>query len=163
WIVASRMNTILPFLWTRVTDVSLRIPWQHKRTRRLVATLVEELDPWLSTVPTDRGAPFQPLRFGTAVAYSRYLFSYTSDIIKRHYFRRTPAPLQIQGSQRPPNHRRQLSELAECLQTSRTPLHEEYGLIDEVKSPGGHQLNRSRKLEFLTVLQMELLWRRYPG
>ena len=73
WALAPRILIILPFLWTDMTDSSLRIPWFHKRTRRLITTAVEELNPRVAAEPTDRGAPFRPLRAGTALAYTKYL------------------------------------------------------------------------------------------
>ena len=71
WAIAPRIVTILPLLWMGLTDVSLRLPWRHKMTRRLVTTVVERLHPGLAEEPTDRGAPFRPLRLGTALAYTQ--------------------------------------------------------------------------------------------
>jgi hypothetical protein len=162
WPLASRLITILPFLWSSVTDVSLRIPWRQKRTRRLVTTLVEEFDSWIATLATDRGAPFRPLRMGTAMAYGRYLLSYNRDVIRRHYLERTPAPLQVETTGN--SKRADLApELAELLPGSRISLHEDYGLADEVKCGAGSRLSHSRRAEFLTTLQIELLCRNYPG
>lgn len=164
WTIASQLVTILPFLWKSVTDVSLRMPWRHKRTRRLVTTVVEQLDPWIAKVPTDRGAPFQPFRSGTAVDYIRYFSGYSSDIIRRHYLRRNPAPL-LSGprqSSAPADHALP-AELAEWLPAGESLLNDADGLADEVKQGNGQRLTGSRRAEFLTRLQVELLCRHYRG
>jgi hypothetical protein len=165
WAVAPRIVTILPFLWAAVTDVSLRIPWFHKRTRRLVTTVVEELHPWVAAEPTDRGAPFKPLRPSTAFAYAKYLSGYTTDIVRRHYLHRTPSPLRVgdlRASTPPPPPLP--AEWADWLDPrSATYLHDPQGVVDTVRTGRSHELTRSRREEFLTMLMVELLFRHYSG
>lgn len=159
WAIAPRIVTILPFLWTGLTDVSLRLPWRHKVTRRLVTTVVERLHPGLAEEPTDRGAPFRPLRPGTALAYSGYLSSYVSDIVRRHYLSRVPRPLL--PSLRPLAIPR---EWAEPLATpAASPLHDGKDLLERVRSGKGDGLSSTGRQEFLTMLQVQLLFDRYPG
>jgi hypothetical protein len=163
WPVASRLTMMSPFLWTRVTDVSLRIPWLFRRTRRLVTTLVEKFDLWIAKQPTDRGAPFQPFKIRNALAYNRFLLTYLRDVIRRHYLQSTPAPIRIGQSSHEPDSQAFLPGLAELLHEGRTHLHEENGLAEEMKRAGSNGVSNSRKVEFLTVLQVELLFRNYPG
>ena len=162
WAVAPRIVTILPFLWAAVTDVNLRIPWFHKRTRRLVTTVVEELNPCVAAEPTDRGAPFKPLRPSTAFAYAKYLYGYTTDIVRRHYLHRTPSPLRVGGpakSTPPPLP----AEWADWLDPrNATYLHDPQDLVDTVRTGRSHELTKSRREEFLTMLMVELLFRHYP-
>jgi hypothetical protein len=159
WAIAPRIITILPFLWTDLTDVSLRLPWRHKMTRRLVTSVVERLHPGLAEEPTDRGAPFRRLRPGTAVAYTRYLSSYVSNVVRRHYLSRVPRPILV--ASRPPAIP---SEWAKLLtRPAASPLHDCKGLLERVRSGRGDDLSSTERREFLTMLQVQLLFEHYPG
>jgi len=162
WAFASHLLTITPFLWARTTDVSLRMPWQYKRTRRLVTTVVEELSPSIATFPTDRHAPFRSFRLGTALSYARYFTGYAGDIILRHYLRKTPAPLSTLAST-PPQQNALQPALADWLTLGRVVMHEENDLADAMKRNGGNQLTNARRAEFLAILQVQLLCRQYRG
>jgi hypothetical protein len=156
WPLVSLLTVQMPYLWSDVTDVSLRLPWRHKLTRRLVTTIVESIAPEISAIPTDRGAPFKTLRLSTVKDYARYLRLYTSDIIRRHYLTRG-APIALSTSQRPDD--TILSEWADII--SGCALHNDHGLIASVRD-GHRALQKSQRVEFLTMLNVELLLRVYP-
>jgi hypothetical protein len=158
WAVNTRVTTILPFLWLDITDVSLRLPWRHKVTRRLVTSVVERLEPRLANDPTDRGAPFRPLRLGTAARYAHYLAKYVFDIAGRHYLLREPRLLSSSRSVAISR------DWADLLTTRATHLlHDGRELIRRVGSTGGESLGSAGRREFLTMLQVQLLFDCYPG
>jgi hypothetical protein len=165
WGLASKLLIILPFLWTDMTDSSLRIPWFHKRTRRLVTTVVEEINQWVASEPTDRGAPFRPLRASTALAYAKYFCSYSTDIVKRHYVRRAPLPLRVGNPQiSTPVHLPIPPEWTDWLDPQKaTYLHDPQGLIQTIQAGRSHEMTHSQREEFLTLLMVELLFRHYRG
>jgi hypothetical protein len=155
WPLASHVTIEMPYLWKDVTEVSLKLPWQHKRTRRLVTTIVETVAPAIAVVPTDRGAPFQSLRLSTLHSYGAYLLRYTSDIFRRHYLAKAPIPLD----------KKQKSAAAlradwAAALTSGT-LHDDGGVVKFVRT-GSTRLSTTQQMEFLTMLSVELLFRLYP-
>jgi hypothetical protein len=156
WPLAGRLSVEMPYLWSDVTEVSLRLPWVHKATRRLVTTIVESLAPRISIVPTDRRAPFRPLRLTTLGDYVPYLYGYVSDIARRHYFSKAPLPLQ-----KPRRFTEELPrEWADFLRGR--ALHDEQGLIDvATETPG--LVSNSQRRELLTMLNVELLCQIYPS
>jgi hypothetical protein len=155
WPLTSRLTVEMPYLWSDVADVALRLPWAHKATRRLVTTIVETLAPQISMIPTDRGAPFRSLRLSTLLDYVSYLSRYTTEIARRHYLSSVPIPL---------NESRKLAntlpaEWAEAV-SDRT-LHDDQGLVNTVYE-GSTSLSKTQRVEFLTILSLELLFRLYP-
>jgi hypothetical protein len=163
WPLATRLTVVLPFLWSDVTDVALRLPWLHKATRRLVTSIVEQLAPPITDIPTDRGAPFKPLGLATLRDYAAYLFSYTTDIARRHYLSPVvPTPLDVGGSVtrqgQPPLDAEWAAVISSC-----TRLHDDRGLVATIRDRHVSDLPTSRRNEFLTMLAVELLCRVYPG
>ena len=158
WAIAPRIVTIMPFLWTALTDVSLRLPWRHKVSRRLVTSVVEHVDPRLADEPTDRGAPFQPLRLRTAPSYAHYLSRYVSDVLGRHYLSRAP---RLLASSRPVAIPPEWAE--RMTRPAATPLHDAKDLLQRVQRGNAGDLSSTARQEFLTMLQVQLLFDRYPG
>jgi hypothetical protein len=158
WPVISHVSVGMPYLWCDVTDVSLRLPWWHKATRRLVTSIVERLAPAIADVPTDRGAPFKPLRSSTLSSYVAYLTAYTSDIARRHYLSRAPIPRRQQQRLAIPLK----SEWADAV-ASGVRLHDDCGFVKSIRENGAASPSIAQRREFLTMLSTELLFRLYPG
>ena len=77
WLAGLR-SIRLPFLSWEFTRVVLSLPWQLRRTRDLSLRVIRRLNPLLSEIPNDTGAPMMPLGLGSGSAYLRVGIAKTS-------------------------------------------------------------------------------------
>jgi hypothetical protein len=92
----------------------------------------------------------------TLCDYLSYLFRYTTDIARRHYLSRG-APIALSKKQRYADTLR--VEWADIV--SGRSLHDDQGLVNLVREGHSNLLKRQR-VEFVTMLTVELLFRLYP-
>ena len=70
WLAGVR-SIRLPFLSWEFTRVALSLPWRLRRNRDLSLHVIRRLNPSLSDLPNDTGAPMTPLGLSSAPAYAR--------------------------------------------------------------------------------------------
>jgi hypothetical protein len=85
WILSDLHKLILPFLSYEITLVSLKTPWKFRVNRKLVTAALEKIQPDLSLIPTDSGAPMSPLRLSTLGSYFKYTASDLWSAYKCHF------------------------------------------------------------------------------
>ncbi|MDH5740514.1 MAG: hypothetical protein OEY77_09340 [Nitrospira sp.] len=95
WILSDLRKLILPFLSHEITRVSLKTPWNFRVHRKLVTATVEKMNPVLSAIYTDKGAPMRPLRFSTLGSYVRHTVNDIWLVYQRHFTRKKPSQKQV--------------------------------------------------------------------
>ncbi len=94
WILSDLRKLILPFLSHEITSISLKTPWRFRLHRKLVTAAVEKMNPVLSAIPTDTGAPMRPLRFFTLGAYAKHTVNDFRMAYKLHFSNKKPTRKQ---------------------------------------------------------------------
>ena len=70
WLAGLR-SIRFPFMSWEFTRVVLTLPWRLRRTLVLSLRVIRRLNPLLSEIPNDTGAPMIPLGLGSGTAYAR--------------------------------------------------------------------------------------------
>ena len=89
WRFSSLRTLKFPYLTAEALDVSLRIPWRFRRARRLQTRVLEKLQPRLTRIPSDAGAPMYPLRVNSIGAHAKFFVTDTYKAFSRHFLTRT--------------------------------------------------------------------------
>ncbi len=85
WILSDLRKLMLPFLSHEITLASLTTPWKFRVHRKLVTAAVEKMNPVLSTIPTESGAPMKPLRLLTFGGYAKFAASDLQQALQRYF------------------------------------------------------------------------------
>lgn len=143
------------------------IPWRHRSGRRLNCSVVERLSPWLSSFPTDLGAPFRTLRPSNALDYLRFHVRNKTDILLRHYLSSGVKPTHgaaalrrsLQETGLAPWIRRWTEELRPWL-----PLELASGELDrDLAEDADGRISESSRRKYLQLISLGLLLRAHPG
>ncbi|RJP82806.1 MAG: hypothetical protein C4524_00080 [Candidatus Zixiibacteriota bacterium] len=158
WIVADSRKVIMPFHSHEISRVSMTIPWRLRLGRRIITTGIQRLEPRLAAIPTDDGAPMEPLGWRTWPRYLAWLAWDVHSAYMRHFGRRRPSPFPPAGFSVPQ------AGLEMIFAGRLLPhLYDVQPALQAAKATSGRDLKRPQYLELQALLLVEALSRVYPG
>lgn len=156
WEYSAQRIKVLPFLTSEVLNVILTIPWVHRVGRRLVKAVVERLQPPLTRIPHDTGAPMAPLTFSNVIDYITFSCRYLYDVYSRHFSGRR----QVSEPSAPINTPKQWLMWA-IEKGGRPSIGNSQHLLKRTLE--GALLSREEAREIEMVLLLRALKEKYPG
>ncbi len=157
WILSDLRKLIFPFLSSEITSFSLRIPWKFRVFRRLVTTAIEQIEPSLSLIPTDQGAPMSSLRSSTLMSYVRYMVSDIQSAYNRHYRKKRLNENRVSLSV--PTH--WLDIIANGIASKKSYTTEP--VLIKIKKNHSQNLSKTQYREIQLLLLIELITEHYKG
>ncbi|MBI4720433.1 MAG: hypothetical protein HY770_04265 [Chitinivibrionia bacterium] len=156
WNISHLRRVMYPFHSQEITLVSMRIPWRHRLGRRLITTGVRRLAPELAAIPTDDGAPMEPVALRNLPLYCAWVLKDVSSSYRRHFSRKKFAKYRESGLFVP----RAWCDIVASGAASRS-LYDSRPLLEGVMKKNGRNLSRREYLEMHALLLVEMIAARY--
>ena len=157
WPISDLRKIILPFHCQEIARVSMAIPWHLRLGRRLITTGIQRMAPRLASIPTDKGAPMEPLRPGNFSNYINWLIADVRSNYARHFGKTKFTPIQ----------QYQFTIAPFCLNiilngSHARQLYETDSILNQAKHDGIVGLTKSQNDEIQALLLAEMILRNYP-
>jgi hypothetical protein len=157
WRFSSLRTMMFPYFTPEVLDVSLRIPWRFRRARKLQTWILERLQPRLTWIASDTGAPMRPLSINSLGAYAKFFVTDTCRSFSRHFLT-GERPMAVDPQRElPESWLGQLRESAKVVSDLRA------GPVVGAALDAKHQVRGGEFRELQMVLLVSLLKETYPN